>query len=369
MATACNASSATNDSAYLPRSVNLDGMFLPSSDLVTMNASVPIQAISRLVLLAAVISTLRAQSPSPGRVTFYSEPNFSGESFAVETGAAVSDLTQLLRQNEYPWLATAASVRVEGNATATVFDGTNYRGHRLDLGGNVADLRVIARGSDGRNTWDHCIASVTVTVQSRQAPVVVAPPMPPPPQPVAVTVQPPPPPPPPRPTYTLRSADIVIEQVYRDVLNHEPDQAGRRHYREKLMRDGWSDHELFEDLRRSPEARALNPDAVITAIYRDALGREPDENGLGHYRKLWRDGWTPGRIREDLERSGEGRDRAIRLAITRAYRETLRRDPDAQGLANYDRLMRDKGWTEEQIRASLRESAEYRNLPHDRPPK
>jgi hypothetical protein len=313
---------------------------------------------------------LTAQPAAIDRVTFFSEPNFRGESFVVEAGASVADLTQLLRQNEYPWLAMVGSVRVDGTAVSAAFDGTNFRGHRLDISVSIPDLRAFGRGHDPRATWDHCIASVMV--QSRQGPSAVVAPQPigQPPQIITVAPQAPPPPPePPRPSYTSRSADIVIDQVYRDVLNHEPDPAGRRHYREKLMRDGWSDKDLFEDLRRSPEARALNPDAVITAIYHEVLGREPDENGLGHYRKLWRDGWTPGRIRDDLARSGEGRDHAIRTAITRAYRETLHRDPDPQGMANYERLLREKNWTEEQVRASLRDSAEYRNLPHGVAPK
>jgi hypothetical protein len=321
-------------------------------------------AASTFALLAASVFG----QPGPvDRATFYSEPNFRGASFAVESGASVPDLTQLLRQNEYPWLATIASVRVEGPSAVTIFDGTSFRGHRLEILGSISDLHAIARGADGNSTWDRCVASLAVQPREGRSSVVVPQPMPPVPPPP--NVAPPPPEPPPRPTYTLRSADLVIDQVYRDVLNHEPDQAGRRHYREKLMRDGWTDHELFDDLRRSPEARALNPDSVIVTIYHETLGRDPDENGLGHYRKLWRDGWTPGRIREDLERSGEGRDRAIRLAITRAYRDTLHRDPDAQGFANYERLLREKNWSEEQVRASLRDSAEYRNLPRGPAPK
>jgi hypothetical protein len=321
--------------------------------------------VSSLGVLALLATAMFAQPGPIDRATFYAEPNFRGASLAVEIGAAVPDLTQLLRQNEYPWLATIASVRVEGSSVVTVFDGTGFRGHRLEILGSISDLRAIVRGSDGNTTWDRCIASLTVQPREGRPAVVVTPPIPPGPPPTNAA----PPPEPPRPTYTLRSADIVIDQVYRDVLNHEPDPAGRKHYREKLIRDGWTDHDLFEDLRRSPEARALNADSVIVAIYRDVLGRDPDENGLGHYRKLWRDGWTPGRIREDLARSGEGRDRAIRLAITRAYRDTLHRDPDAQGFANYERLLRDKNWSEEQVRASLRDSAEYRNLPHGPAPK
>jgi len=68
-------------------------------------------------------------------------------------------------------------------------------------------------------------------------------------------------------------------------------------------------------------------------------------------------------MREDLRRSREGADKQVTLAITRAYREILRRDPDPDGLKAYTDLMLHKGWTESDVKNGLRKSEEFRNLP------
>ena len=95
-------------------------------------------------------------------------------------------------------------------------------------------------------------------------------------------------------------------------------------------------------------------------MYREILGREPDAKGLAHYKAKWREGWTQGQIRADLRRSHEGRNTHIHSAITRAYQDLLGREPDPEGYANFERLMREKGWSERDLRASIMSSAEYR---------
>jgi hypothetical protein len=166
--------------------------------------------------------------------------------------------------------------------------------------------------------------------------------------------------PPPPPRLSPREADAIVVHAYRDVLNRAPDPEGLRTYRDRLMREGWNERQIVEQLQRSAEARGINADEAITRIYREVLGRDPDPNGLGHYRAKWRDGWTQGQIREDLQRSPEGRANYIKVAITRAYRELLGREPDPQGYANYERLMREKGYTEQMVRQALMSGDEYR---------
>lgn len=144
------------------------------------------------------------------------------------------------------------------------------------------------------------------------------------------------------------------------MLARAPDPDGLRHYREKLMREGWSERQVIEDLQRSKEARGINADDAIARAYRAVLGREPDQNGLNHYRQLWRTGWTQGQIRDDLRRSGEGREGAIRSVITKVYRELLGREPEADGFATYARLMREKGMSERELRTIIISGDEYR---------
>ncbi|HUR57427.1 MAG TPA: hypothetical protein VM029_06945 [Opitutaceae bacterium] len=315
-------------------------------------------------LLAA--AALFAQAPvSPNHVAFYTEPNFKGEVLIVEAGAAVPNLDTMRRSNQAPWMYAISSMRVEGTARATLHSGPNFSGQRIDLTTSVSDLYAIQRGNETGATWDRAIASVAVTGPQPQ-PVVVAQPMPPvrvepvrPPPPTVVVVQNPPPPPP-RPRYDRHSAELVVQRAFREVLARPADPEGLRTYRDRLMHEGWSEQQMIEHLQRSSEARGINADVAINKAYREVLGRDADASGLAHYRSKWKDGWTQGQIRDDLRRSHEGRDARIRDAVTRAYRELLGREPDASGLATYERLMRERGYSDRDIRQAIMSGDEYK---------
>lgn len=318
-----------------------------------------------LFLILATSGFLRAQITTVGanRVTFFTEPNFRGEALTVEAGANLDTLDRVKRSDQRPWTFAISSIRVEGTATARIYSAPGFSGDSLDVSASIADLYATSRGSDGGGTWDRAIASLAVTgprvtsspppVRQDAAPTTVY---------VVPTpaVPPPPPPRPPPPRYTPRSAEIVVQRAYQEVLVRRADPSGLRHYREILVREGWSERQLIEDLQRSAEARAIKPEDAIARAYRDVLGREPDPSGLAAYRNKWRDGWTQGRIREELRRSQEGRDREVRETITRAYRDLLGREPDPQGYAAYERLLRREGGTERDLRAAIMAGEEYR---------
>ena len=327
------------------------------------------------VAFASLSSAFGQTALSPDRVTFFTEPNYKGESLIIEAGAAVEDLQTLRRNDQRPWIFAISSVKLEGAARATVFSGQGFSGHRLEIGSNVSDLYAVARGNERGLTWDRAIASVRVTGPQRVVvpqptqPVVVAAP---PARQVVVTPAPPPPavvhmapghgapPPNARPRYDRRTADLLVQRAFREVLNRPADPEGLRTYRDRLMHQGWSEQQVIQQLQRSSEARAINPEAAIRDAYQDVLGRDPDPKGLAHYRAKWRDGWTQGQIRDDLRRSHEGRDNYVRNAVTRAYREILQREPDESGLNFYSQMMRERGWTERDVRQQLAGSDEYR---------
>ena len=50
----------------------------------------------------------------------------------------------------------------------------------------------------------------------------------------------------------------------------------------------------------------------------------------------------------------------VAFTFKRAYRDVLGRDPDPAGYANYERLMRERGYTERDIRRALMNGEEYR---------
>ena len=325
--------------------------------------------------IAASVAWLAAQAApavNPDHVTFFTEPNFRGESLIVEAGASVENLDRMLRANQKPWTASISSVQVDGAARATVFSGPGFSGDRIEITRSLADLYAEPRGRDGGATWDRSIASLSVTGPPRaivnQPPPAPLPPVRQEPPPTTVVIVPPqhPPPPPPivlrevRPRLDRRTAEAIVQRAYRDVLDRSADPEGLRTYRDRLMLEGWSERQVIEQLQRGGEARSIKPDEAITKIYRDVLGRDPDANGLAHYRAKWRQGWTQGQIRDDLRRSNEGRDSKVRDAITRAYREVLGREPDPVGYATYERAMRERGYTERDIRRALMSGDEYR---------
>lgn len=320
-----------------------------------------------IVLCLAGVGVVAGQTPaSAHRVTFYSEPNFRGDALTVEAGANIETLDTVKRPDRQPWTFAISSVRVEGAARATVYTIPGFRGDRLEIGSSIADLFAVPRSDDTGGSWDRAIASVVIAGPPRP----MAPPPPPvryeQPPPTTVYVVPSPGPPPVvrqvRPLYNSRTADAAIDRAFRDVLNRGADPDGLRHYREKLIREGWNERMMIEDLQQSREARAIKPDEAIARAYRDVLGRDPDQNGLNHYRQLWRKGWTQGQIREDLRRSGEGKESNIRPTITRVYRDLLGREPDPEGYATYEKLMREKGWGERELRQAIMAGDEYRKL-------
>ncbi|MDO8542926.1 MAG: hypothetical protein Q7S40_20985 [Opitutaceae bacterium] len=325
------------------------------------------------LLVAAAPAVTRAQATatlSPDRVTFYTEPNFKGEALAVEAGAAVENLDRMRRSTRQPWTYAISSVKVEGAARAVVHSGPNFSGDRLEITASITDLYGASRPTAG-GTWDRCIASFSVAGPQRPmaAPAPAAPLPPvryesaPPPQTVYVVPTPAGPPPrvvAPRPRYDPRMVDQVINRAFREVLGRGADPEGLRHYREKLLREGWSERDIVVDLQRSREARAVNADEAIRQAYHEVLGRDPDANGLAHYRAKWRDGWTQGQIRDDLRRSTEGRGNHIRDVITKAYRDLLGREPDPEGYAIYEKAMRERGYTERDIRQAIMNGDEYR---------
>jgi hypothetical protein len=104
-------------------------------------------------------------------------------------------------------------------------------------------------------------------------------------------------------------------------------------------------------------------DRIVRRAYQDVLNREPDESGLREYRRrIIDDGWSEQQVREALRNSAESRvvtrERAAEI-VRRAYLSVLNREPDAGAQGYINRVMRE-GWTEEDVARELRRSPEFR---------
>jgi hypothetical protein len=132
---------------------------------------------------------------------------------------------------------------------------------------------------------------------------------------------------------------------------------------------------------RASRADIVRADREIRRAYLDILGREPDASGLASYRRhMLSEGWSAQDVRQALRRSDERRasgygynSRYVRRAgnygaygfadniVRQAYRDVLRREPDAAGMHDYGLRVTRDGWSLDDVERALRNSPEYRN--------
>jgi TorA maturation chaperone TorD len=164
--------------------------------------------------------------------------------------------------------------------------------------------------------------------------------------------------------------DRVVRRAYQDILHREPDTEGLRLYRSRMIDDNWTEYQVREALRKSPEYAergSESADKIIRRAYQDILGREPDTNGLYSYRsKVMNQGWDEHDVREALRKSPEYRQKNTMTreqaeeVVRRAYASVLGREPDPSSRGYVDRVLKDH-WTERDVARELRNSDEYRN--------
>jgi hypothetical protein len=112
-----------------------------------------------------------------------------------------------------------------------------------------------------------------------------------------------------------------------------------------------------------------SPERIIRRAYQDILEREPDPVGMRTYRsRIIDDGWTEEQVRDSLRRSVEYREKQTMTRakaeeiVRKAYLSVLKREPDPASQGYIDRVFRDK-WTQQDVERELRKSPEYRNRP------
>ncbi|MBC7368075.1 MAG: DUF4214 domain-containing protein [Undibacterium sp.] len=278
-----------------------------------------------------------AQHPrSAGRAIFFTERDYRGDSLVVGDTAAIENLELICDSRSRPFNDRFRSVRIDGPVRVAVFEHSQFRGASTWINRTTPDLGAYSLGQQNKITWDRAISSLQVE-----------------PAPSGPLFS----------DWKARDAERAIRAAYRDVLNRDPDPEGARFYLGRLLDAGWSENQLRDAIRRSGEFRSRDFEAIVRRIYREVFSRDPDASGLAAYTRALSRGQTEAELRAELRRSREGDALSVTAAISRAYRDVLKRDPDPIGLENYRRLVRDKAWDEPHIREDLRSSEEYRRLP------
>ena len=228
------------------------------------------------------------------RVILYQHAGFSGGALVLYPGESIENMSGATFDNGAKLNDAISSIRVEGDAEVFAYENSRYRGDALRLTENARDLsgRPVAGGVSVN--WNDRISS------------------------------------------------LKVERVRgRDRDDRGPGRPG-------------------------DERPRGDPEKIIKDAFKDLLGREPDAGELRDFRNRMKDqGWTERMLRDHLHTEEHYRNEAAERIVRRAYREVLGRDVDPSGLKQYSWAVREKGWTESDVRDDLRKSPEFRNKPRN----
>ena len=275
--------------------------------------------------------------PPPGRVLFFPGPNYSGEPLIVPAAAALENLEYVRDSRGRRWNDRIVSIRVEGPVIVLMYEHAGFQGATATLTRDAADLTALSLGDRRGTTWAQRISSVRVEPIPPAASGFIH--------------------------WEYRDAERAVRAAYRDILGRDPDERGERSYRDRLMSRGWTEDQLRDAIRHSPEFRNRDVSGIIRQVYREVLRRDVDPAGMSKYTRALQGGMSESELRAELLRSREYAELNARECVTRAYREILRREPDSVGFATYLKRMIEQGWDENRVRDALRQSDEFRHLP------
>lgn len=175
----------------------------------------------------------RGPTPRSG-VCFYEDINYGGRYFCSPAGESTSRVSS--GNND-----EISSIRIFGNAVATVYRDPNFRGQSRLIDSSVSDLRSLGFNDrissyevdSGRGNWSR---------DARRYPN----------DPYGRTVEPN------ASRWTYRDAEQIVRRSYRSVLGREPDQSGLRSWTEQVVNNNWTQRDLEYALRQSDEYRELH---------------------------------------------------------------------------------------------------------------
>lgn len=243
-------------------------------------------ALTGLVLAGATVADAqtwgRRPTPRDG-ACFYQTADYRDDYFCLSAGEDLATLPPGVADN-------ISSIRVFGRTEVTVFGDPRFRGRseqytssitnlRQDNFNNqISSIRVRSRGGSGSggSGWGGIGNGGS---------------------------------------YNGANPDIVIRRAYQDLLQREPDQTGLRVYRNHMIDDAWTEAQVRDAIRKSPEYREMNTmtrdkaEDIVRRAYLNVLKREPDPAARPMVDRVMRDKWTQADVERELRKSPEYRQR------------------------------------------------------------
>jgi hypothetical protein len=259
--------------------------------------------IAALGLLCLLVAARAGAQPRWGRPTtpragacFYRDADFEGDYFCAGAGEDIPDLPRGMND-------AISSIRMFGDVEVRIFEDGRFEGRSERFDRNIrnlgregwndrlSSLRIrgvrdgFERGNDDRRPDDRRPDDRRPDDRGNGAP--------------APRVDP----------------DVIVRRAYQDLLNREPDAAGLRIYRSHIIDDRWGEAQVRDAVRNSPEFRELNTmtrakaEAIVARAYRSVLNRDPDPASAAFVDKVLRDKWTEQNVADELRKSPEYRNK------------------------------------------------------------
>jgi Peptidase inhibitor family I36 len=250
--------------------------------------------VSKQAILVACAATIALSSPAFAQrwgrsgfpregVCFFKDPNFQGDYFCARAGENSGSVPDGMNDE-------ISSVRVFGDAEVEVFKDIRFDGRSSRFGYDVRNLK-----SEG---WNDLISSFRVVRRTSGGGGFG--------RPSGGFGRP-------RPT---EDPERIVRRAYQDVFDREPDAQGMRLYRSRIIDDGWSEEQVRDALRRSPEYRERSTmtyaraQDIVRRAYLSVLKREPDAAGSqGYVNRVIRDHWSQQDVERELRKSSEYRNK------------------------------------------------------------
>jgi len=220
-----------------------------------------------------------------GRVILFQHADYSGGALELYPGDSLDNFSGKTFDNGTKLNDGVSSIRIEGNLELFVYENASFRGEAMRLTESVRDLTGrFVKGGVGV-TWNDRISSAKVEGQrggGGHAPK-------------------------PRPP---GDPDKAIKTAFQDLLGREPSASELREFRGRFIDSGWDERLLRDHLRTDEAYRSDVANHLIRRAFLDLFGREPDMKALNSYReKLLKRNWTESDVRDDLRKSPEHKNR------------------------------------------------------------